>query len=262
VLGGLGDRDYLRICRLVRARSGIELGPAKRQLCQTRLLRRLRALGLASFAAYLALLDDDDSPEHGELINAITTNVTSFYREPHHFELLGTLLRAASQPRIRVWSAGCSTGEEPWSMAITVREVLGDCAGLDVKILATDIDTHVLERASAGVYTDEQLAPISRALRLKYFGRSGRASDELRALVTFKQLNLFEPWPMRGPFDVIACRNVIIYFDTDSKAKLVQRYHELLAPGGHLLLGHSESLAIGGSGFELVGRTAYRKARA
>src|SRR6185437_15844103 len=100
--------------------------PAKRQLCQTRLLRRLRALGLASFAAYLALLDDDDSPEHGELINAITTNVTSFYREPHHFELLGTLLRAASQPRIRVWSAGCSTGEEPWSMAITVREVLGD----------------------------------------------------------------------------------------------------------------------------------------
>ena len=256
--GGLGDRDYLRICRLVRTRSGIELGPTKRQLCQTRLLRRLRALGLESFGAYLALLDDDDSPEHGELINAITTNVTGFYREPHHFELLAKLLRAASGPRIRVWSAGCSTGEEPWTMAITVREALGACTGLDLKILATDIDTHVLERASTGAYSDEQLAAVPKALRLKYFTR-GRAGDELRSLVTFKPLNLFEPWPMRGAFDVIACRNVIIYFDTDNKARLVRRFHDQLAPGGHLLLGHSESIAVGGAGFQLVGRTAYRK---
>ena len=267
--GTLPAAEFRKICELVRSRTGIELTEAKRQLCQTRLLRRLRALGLRSYREYVALLDDPHAAEHTELINAITTNVTSFYREEHHFELLGKLLRerATQTNRIRIWSAGCSSGEEPWSIAITVREALGTAAGIDVKILATDIDTQVVAHATAGVYTDEAVEPIGRARLQRYFKKgvganagSWRVGEELRSLVTFKQLNLFEPYPMRGPFDVIFCRNVIIYFDVENKAKLLRRYHDLLIPRGHLMLGHSESITAGVQGFALVGRTAYRKA--
>jgi chemotaxis protein methyltransferase CheR len=270
-LGPLGDREFRRIVQLVRERTGIELGESKRQLCQTRLIRRVRALGLETYAAYLGVLDDEYSPEHGELVNAITTNVTSFYRESHHFDLVrGTLPGlAAAHKRIRIWSAGCSSGEEPWSYAITVREALGACTGVDVKILATDIDTQVLAHAAAGVYDEDRMEPVTAARRQRYFERGTgpnagkwRVGDELRSLVTFKQLNLFDAWPMKGPFDVISCRNVIIYFDVPNKAALLRRYHGLLAPGAHLILGHSESITAGVTGFELVGRTAYRKAAA
>lgn len=264
----LGDREFKRIIEIVRARTGIELGASKRQLCQTRLGRRLRALNLTSYRDYLELLDDDSSPEHGELVNAITTNVTAFYREEHHFDVLRSLLPqlAARQKRIRIWSAGCSSGEEPWTMAITIREALGACAGLDVKVLATDIDTKVLAHASAGVYESENVKPVT-APRLKtYFTRGSganegryRIADDLRSLVTFKQLNLFAPWPMSGPFDVISCRNVIIYFDTENKIKLLRRYHQMLSTDGHLFLGHSESITPGVTGFTSLGRTAYRK---
>jgi chemotaxis protein methyltransferase CheR len=266
--GALGDHDFRRIRHIVRTRTGIELAESKRQLCQTRLIRRLRALGLASYTDYVALLDDDHAPEHGELVNAITTNVTAFYRESHHFDLLRELLPklAARNRRIRIWSAGCSSGEEPWSMAITIREALGTCAGVDIKVLATDIDTQVLAHARAGIYDDEHVEPVSPARRQRYFERGTgsnegrwRIGDDLRALVTFNHLNLFAPWPMRGDFDVISCRNVIIYFDVDNKVKLLRRYHDLLAPDGHLFLGHSESITTGVSGFALVGRTAYRK---
>ncbi len=262
--GPLGTREFRRICELVRERAGIQLGEAKRQLCQTRLMRRLRALGLRDFAEYVALLDDEHSPEHTELLNAITTNVTAFFREPHHFELLAQLLPgiAKQHRRIRVWSAGCSSGEEPWSIAMIVREALGACTGLDVKILATDIDTNVLAHASAGVYTRDHLEPVGPARRQRFFtpdGTTARVTDDLRSLVTFKQLNLFAAWPMRGPFDVIFCRNVIIYFDTESKARLLRRYHDLLAPDGHLMLGHSESITGGVAGFRLRGRTAYQR---
>jgi len=261
----LGDREFRRICQLVRAHAGIVLGDAKRPLVQTRLAPRLRALGLASYTDYVALLDDANSPEHAELVNAITTNVTAFFREPHHFELLGQVLaqRASRTRRLRVWSAGCSSGQEPWSIAMTIRETLGACAGLDIKVLATDIDTDILEAAAAGSYSPEQVAPVGRERLQRFFTRDGaewRITDELRSLVTFKQLNLFAPWPMHGPFDVIFCRNVIIYFDVENKAKLIRRYHALLAPEGHLLLGHSESIGAGAVGFASVGRTAYRKA--
>jgi chemotaxis protein methyltransferase CheR len=265
----LGDREFRRICALIRERAGIELGDAKRQLCQTRLIRRLRALGLRDFTEYVALLDDPRSPEHVELVNALTTNVTSFFREAHHFEMLATEVLPAlarRSHRIRLWSAGCSTGEEPWSLAITVRETFGDRGDVDVKILATDIDTQVLAHARAGIYDDERVAPISTPRRQRFFARGTgdnaglwRVSDELRGLVTFNQLNLFEPWPMRGMFDVISCRNVIIYFDLDNKAKLVRGYRDKLHPGGYLLLGHSESLPSGVTGFTSRGRTAYQK---
>ncbi|HET7506620.1 MAG TPA: protein-glutamate O-methyltransferase [Kofleriaceae bacterium] len=264
----LGDREFRTICALVRERAGIELGEAKRTLCQTRLMRRLRALGLTDYADYVALLDDPHSSERVELINALTTNVTAFFREPHHFELLASeILPALATPgrRVRLWSAGCSTGEEPWSLAMVVRELLGD-RGVDVKILATDIDTEVLARARAGIYSDEHIAPVPAPRRQRFLqrgtGRNAglwRVSDELRTLVVFNQLNLFDAWPMRGLFDVIACRNVIIYFDVPNKARLLRGFHGKLGPGGHLLLGHSESLTAGVAGFTACGRTAYRK---
>jgi len=260
--GALGEREFHWLRRLVRTRTGIELPESKRTLCQTRLIRRLRALHLGSFTEYVKMLEDEASPEHNELINAITTNVTAFFREPHHFELVREVLRKLAGKRIRIWSAGCSSGEEPWSLAITARETLGE--GADLKILATDIDTEVLARASAGVYEDANVEPIGRAQLQRHFARGTgpnagrwRINDELRPLVTFKQLNLFAPWPMRGPFDLILCRNVIIYFDTENKVKLLRRYHDLLAPGGHLMLGHSESITAGVTGFTLAGRTAY-----
>jgi chemotaxis protein methyltransferase CheR len=263
----LGDREFRRICALVRERAGIELGETKRPLCQTRLIRRLRALNLTSYTDYVALLDDPNSPEHDELVNALTTNVTAFFRELHHFEMLANEVLPALKARgrrVRLWSAGCSSGEEPWSLAMVVREVFGD--GMDVKILATDIDTQVLAHARAGIYTDEQVAPVAGTRRQRFLARGAganrglwRVADELRGLVTFNQLNLFDPWPMRGPFDVISCRNVIIYFDVPNKTKLVRAYHDKLHPGGHLLLGHSESLPTGISGFTNVGRTTYRK---
>lgn len=267
----LGDREFRRICALMRERAGIELGESKRLLCQTRLIRRLRALGLSDYTQYVALLDDPNSDEHVELINALTTNVTSFFRETHHFELLaGEVLPPLARQRgrrIRLWSAGCSTGEEPWSLAMVVDEVLGGRSDLDVKILATDIDTQVLAKARAGIYADEQVAPVSTARRQRYLARGTgpnrglwRIRDELRGLVRFNPLNLFEPWPMRGPFDVILCRNVIIYFDVPNKLLLLRGFHDKLAAGGHLLLGHSESMPGEVAGFTSCGRTAYRKA--
>ena len=262
----LSTRDFRTICELMRTRAGIELSEAKRPLAQTRLSRRLRALKLTSFAQYMRLLEDPRSSEHTELINALTTNVTAFFREAHHFELLGRTIQqvAARSRRLRIWSAGCSSGEEPWSMAMVIRETLGAAANLDIKVLATDIDTNVLEHAREGVYVDDHVEPVSAARRKRFFtpaatAGSWRIADELRDLVTFKQLNLFEPWPMKGPFDLIFCRNVIIYFNVPNKMQLLRRYHDLLAPGGILCLGHSESITAGVDGFSLIGRTAYRR---
>ena len=268
-LGPLRDREFRRICALIRERAGIELGEAKRMLCQTRLIRRLRALGLADYAAYVALLDDPASTEHVELVNALTTNVTAFFRELHHFDMLaGEILPALAgrSRRIRLWSAGCSTGDEPWSLAMVVREVLGTHGEIDVKILATDIDTQVLAHARAGIYADDQIAPVAAPRRSRFLDRGTganqgrwRISDELRGLVTFNQLNLFDPWPMRGAFDVIMCRNVIIYFDVANKVRLLRGFHGKLQPSGYLLLGHSESLTAGVDGFTSHGRTTYQK---
>lgn len=262
----LSIRDFRTICDLMRTRAGIELGESKRPLAQTRLARRLRALKLATFTQYMKLLEDPRSSEHTELINALTTNVTAFFREAHHFELLGRTIQqaAARSRRVRIWSAGCSSGEEPWSMAMVIREALGAAAGIDIKVLATDIDTNVLAHAREGVYLDDHVEPVSAARRKRFFtpaatAGSWRIADELRNLVTFKQLNLFEAWPMRGPFDVIFCRNVIIYFDVPNKVRLLRGYHGHLAPGGVLCLGHSESISTGVDGFSLIGRTAYRR---
>jgi chemotaxis protein methyltransferase CheR len=264
--------DFRRVQNLIKTRAGIDLGENKQSLVYGRLARRLRALHMQGFGEYLSLVEDASSDEAGRFVNAITTNVTEFFRENHHFEYLAktvlpALWRQTGTRRVRFWSAGCSTGEEPYSLAMTLRENMPPSGGggWDIKILATDLDTDVLAHASEGHYAADRIDKISPQRLHKFFRRSGsngayQASPELRSLITFKQLNLMEPWPMQGPFDVIFCRNVVIYFDDATKRGLIQRYRQLLGDAGYLMLGHSESLVGSTVGFEGCGRTIYRKA--
>lgn len=269
----LTNADFSAIRTLAKERAGINISDGKRSLIYGRLARRLRQLALGSFAEYLPLLSDPAGKEATEFINALTTNVTDFFRESHHFDFLGqqalpSLLRnKGGQRRLRIWSAGCSTGEEPYTLAITLRESIPDLARWDVKILATDIDSEVLAHASAGAYAADRVKGLSPARLARWFIRQRgareqirfQAKPELRELITFKRLNLLEAWPMRGPFDAIFCRNVIIYFDHETKMELVGRFRTLLADGCHMFLGHSESLVTNGLGFAGCGRTIYRK---
>jgi chemotaxis protein methyltransferase CheR len=265
------DRDFNYLRELVGRHAGIALADTKRQLVYGRLSRRLRALRLRSFADYCAYVEAQPEAELGNLINAITTNLTAFFRERHHFAVLDQRLlpalataRAATR-RLRLWSAGCSTGAEPYSIAMTA----GECAavrGWEVRILATDIDTNVLETASRGVYGEKDVEGLSAAQRQRWFlrGKGANAAQvkvkpELRAMVEFRPLNLIKPWPMKGPFDAIFCRNVVIYFDKPTQRQLFDRMADLLADDGLLFIGHSESLFKVCDRFEPAGPTVYRK---
>ncbi len=268
----LTGHELAQLRALVRKHAGIELGEHKASLCQARLARRLRAVGIATFGEYLALLEDPDHPEHTELVNAITTNVTTFFREPHHFNTLAKQIvpecvRDRSRTRLRVWSAGCSSGEEPWSIAMALEEAALP-ARWDTRILATDIDTDVLDCAHEGIYPEARMTGVSDERRRAHFLRGvgeregwWRVQDALHARVTFRHLNLFDPWPMRGAFDVIFCRNVIIYFDDAHKAQLLRRFADTLAPGGYLMLGHSEAMLSNVPLLEACGHTTYRRKR-
>lgn len=263
------DFDALR--ELVKAHTGIHLTEQKRELVYGRLSRRLRALGLASFRDYRARLSADGE-ELVEFSNAITTNLTAFFREPHHFDFLREHLlarRAAEgEPsrRMRFWCAGCSSGEEPYSLAITIHETLKHPSDWDIRILATDLDTGVLEKGARGIYTEDRLRGISPARRDTFFdesctpsGRSYEVGPMLRSMITFRQLNLMHPLPMRGPFDAVFCRNVVIYFDKDTQRELFARMARLQQPGALLFLGHSESLFRVSDAYALVGKTVYRR---
>ena len=259
------DRDFRRIVQLVRATTGIALTERKRDLVYSRLARRIRKLGLTDFESYCALLDGEEAEaECRELVNAITTNMTSFFREAHHFEILQQEVFPAlvAGPRLRVWSAGCSSGEEPYSIAMVLKDTLEKQWCPDAKILATDIDTQVLEKAKAGLYRSEALQPVPLALRRKYVRGTEpcEIAPDVRALISFKPLNLLSSWPMKGPFDVIFCRNVVIYFDKPTQRTLFNRFAEMLRPGGHLMIGHSESLLGVTDAFQHLGRTVYRRA--
>jgi len=270
----LSDRDFRHIRQLVSRHTGIALSDAKRDMVYSRLARRLRQLGLENFKAYCQLLEGDEAEaELGHFTNAVTTNLTSFFREPHHFSYLGEQLLPelyrlnAGERRLRIWSAGCSTGEEPYSIAMTVRENMPSGQDWDIRILATDLDTNVLASAERGIYTEERLQNMPQGRRRRWFHR-GRgdnlgllsAKPELREMITFRQLNLMGDWPMKGPFDIIFCRNVVIYFDKPTQSVLMERYAELMADHGHLFLGHSETLYRVTERFKLIGQTIYGKA--
>jgi chemotaxis protein methyltransferase CheR len=264
------DFDFLR--QISNQRTGIVVSDEKFDMFYSRLSRRVRALGLRDFAAYCEFVRADSSgKEVLELVNAITTNLTAFFRERHHFDYLSrqvipALRREHSQRRLRIWSAGCSTGEEPYSLAITLREAASQLNGWDYRITATDIDSNVLATAVRGVYAQERVKGIEQA-RLKRWFYRGRGTNQglvrvkptLRDLIQFGQLNLMEEWQMEEPQDVIFCRNVIIYFDKPTKTQLVEKYAQNLKLGGYLFIGHSESLYKISKRFELIGNTIYRR---
>ena len=268
----LTDTQFHRIRALVREHTGIALSDAKRQLVYGRLSRRLRALKLGSFREYIELLERGVANELEEFINAITTNLTSFFREPHHFEYLATDLlpqivaRDSGVRRARIWCCAASTGEEPYSIGMVLREAAAQLHGFDIKVLATDLDSAVLATAANGIYNAERLTSVGSKRASRFFRKGSgahagqfRVQDELRNLITFKQLNLMHEWPVRGPFDAIFCRNVIIYFDKDTQRALFARMATLQRPGDILFLGHSESLYHVSDQYELVGRTIYRR---
>lgn len=270
----LGHAEFQFLRGFVLQQCGISLSEQKQQLVQGRLQRRLRALGLKDFESYCELLRSDPHGELGELASAISTNVTSFFREAHHYDLLVDELlprwldeKRRAGGRLRIWSAGCSTGEEPYALAMVLAEALERCTTtLDAKILATDLSPQALDSAREGVYSLDRMAGISaercRRWMLRGSGEyEGLASvhPRLRELVTIQPLNLLHEWPMKGPFDAIFCRNVVIYFDQPTKQRLFRRYAELLPAGGYLFLGHSESLHGINEDFELIGRTVYRR---
>ena len=265
------DKHFEYIRRLVAEKTGISLSSAKRDLVYGRLSRRLRKLNLEDFDDYCRILKNEDSDELVQFTNAITTNLTAFFRENHHFEylkktVLPELLKPKTDRRIRIWSAGCSTGEEPYSIAMVVHEVAKQYRNWDIKILATDLDTNVVQKASDGVYTVERIEGISKERQKKYFEKVSRSEpgitqvkQELKDLITFKQLNLMNDWPMKGPFDIIFCRNVVIYFDKPTQRELFDRYADILTSNGNLFIGHSETLFKVSNRFKLLGSTMYTK---
>lgn len=264
----VADFEILRT--LSNQYSGILVPDDKFDMFYSRLSKRVRLLGFNSFKQYCQYLNDHPDQEFTEFINAVTTNLTSFFREKHHFEYLShtvlpELLRKNSVAKqIKVWSAGCSTGEEPYSLAMTLKECLP--ADWDVKILATDLDTNVLATASEGIYSRDRIGGIDEQRLQRWFQKGTgslsnkvRVKSELRGLIQFKRLNLMQDWPMKGYFDFIFCRNVLIYFDKETKESLANRYYGLLKDGACLFIGHSESLHQLNTEFELIGGTIYKK---
>lgn len=249
----LSDAAFATLAGLIHNETGIVITEGKRSMLVSRLSRRLRHLGLADFSAYLAYLGGHDGQaERGVMVSAITTNVTGFFREPHHFERLAReaphLLRKAREGgRVRLWSAGCSTGQEAISMAAVLAEHLPDGAAIDLRILATDIDPAVLQQARDGIYDRSLLGQTPPQALLRHVIPADTPdrvafSPRLRSLISFEVLNLLEPWPFRGRFDMIFCRNVVIYFDDDTRRRLWARFAERLVPGGLLCIGHSERM--------------------
>lgn len=267
------DEDFDALRALVREVTGITLGDMKRELVYGRLSRRLRALGLRSFAEYRRLLQSaDGAHELEDFTNAVTTNLTAFFREEHHFEYLRTriLLPRRADPgasrRLRLWSAGCSTGEEPYSIAMTVAEAIPDWQHWDIRILATDLDSEVLGRARIGSYREDRLRGMGAQRRTRFFeeqtgpeGRTFVIREDIASMVTFARLNLMHELPMRGPLDAIFCRNVVIYFDKLTQRELFARMECLQRPGDTLFLGHSESLFNVSDAWHPVDKTTYRR---
>ena len=244
--------DFEKICAMLKSLCGIKLYAGKEHLVKARLMKRLKALNFNNFSEYLKYLENDDSgSELALMVDLLTTNKTNFFREIQHFDYLrDEVLPVWSPSRLRIWSAGCSTGEEPYSLAILLLEELEDIKGRDIRILATDISGRVLEKAKRGEYEYECVKNMPKNLIDQYFqcvDTTGqqvyRVNKNVSNFITLARLNLMNSWPMRGPFDIIFCRNVMIYFEKETRERLVQRFWDMLKPGGYLFVGHSESLA-------------------
>jgi chemotaxis protein methyltransferase CheR len=265
------DQDFERIRRFVSENTGIVLTDAKQEMVYARLTKRLRNGRFENVSAFCDALEKNDE-EKEFLINAITTNLTAFFRENHHFEFLAQTVipelvqKKGQDKRLRIWSAGCSTGEESYSLAIALREALPNIDEWDVKILATDLDANVVDIGKTGVYRVDRIEGLADERVKRWFKRgrgehSGfvKVKEELRKMIVFKRLNLLHSWPMKGPFDFIFCRNVVIYFDKKTQKNLFQRYAGLLKTGAYLFIGHSESLFKVSTDFDSIGHTIYRK---
>jgi chemotaxis protein methyltransferase CheR len=266
------DKHFEKLRKMVMEHTGISMSDAKRDLIYGRLARRLRKLGLNNFDDYLKILQQENTDELINFVNSVTTNLTAFFREEHHFDYLkSTLLpllmsKRQQSRRIRIWSAGCSSGEEPYSIAMTIREAIPNLNNWDIKILATDIDTNILDKAKTGVYSAERVNDLDKGRRNRWFmqGKGEHSDDvmvkpELQEMITFKPLNLMVEWPLKGPIDILFCRNVVIYFDKATQRILFDRFAELLPEDGHMFVGHSESLYKVTDRFELLGKTIHRK---
>jgi chemotaxis protein methyltransferase CheR len=277
----LGDTEFRLFRELVFRKSGITLNDSKKQLVASRLARRLRALAMTGYREYYEHIAnrDPDGDELREMLNAITTNKTDFFREKHHFEFMrGTFFqqcieraRKTGQNRLRIWSAGCSTGEEPYTIAITLLSHFPAPPGQwSFELIATDLDTNVIEKAREGIYNEETIAPVPPDQAQRFFRRGTganagkvRVTTALREMVTFRQLNFVElPWPVQGPFDLILCRNVMIYFNHETQRQLVEGFASMLREDGYLFIGHSETLSGMNHLFEPLRGTMYRRRRA
>ncbi len=278
----LTRRDLSEIAAMIYADAGISLNESKASLVYSRLSKHIRALGLAGFRDYCQLVSSPaGSAARREMLSHLTTNFTRFFRENHHFDHLrdevlpGLLARAKAGGRVRIWSAACSDGQEPYSIALTVLALMPNVADFDFRILATDIDPKILGLARAGAYDESSLETVSPAMRKQWFQevnvqgrRKFQIDDRVKRLITFNELNLLGQWPFKGLFDVIFCRNVVIYFDEPTQTKIWTRFAGQLQDAGHLYIGHSERVAgeakhvfdnIGITTYRYLGKTAARK---
>lgn len=263
------EENFKFISELAYKHTGIVLAEHKKDMTYSRLTRRIRALGLKDYDAYCDYLKENEDKELKEFTNALTTNLTSFFREDHHFDFLkeqqvsALKQQHAGDKRIRIWSAGCSSGMEPYSIAMSLFDAF-PLRTWDLKILATDLDSDILEKGKRGIYHQTDTEEIPKPYLQEHFdhdrsSQQVRVKQHIRDLVHFKQLNLLQPWPMKGPFDIIFCRNVVIYFDQPTKRLLFDRYAEILKSDGILILGHSESLQNLTKRFKAIGRTIFQR---
>lgn len=267
-VNAMSDQVFEAFQRITIEQTGIELASGKRAMIVNRFSRRLNALNLTSFEEYLQLVSEPGNPEAAEFIDTVTTNLTYFFREPHHFDVLGNVVLPALAERldpikpIRIWSAGCSSGQEPYTLAITVRE--SDVVrNRQVRILCTDIHTKLVRATQDGTYQNDHLRGLSDQRRSRWFKQMGdvywQAHEELRSMLICKQLNLFGPWPVKPGVDVIMCRNVLIYFNLSYQRKLLEGFSRLQDTGGYLFLGHSETLEGFKGVYKRVDNTVYER---
>ncbi|MCV6639330.1 protein-glutamate O-methyltransferase [Candidatus Albibeggiatoa sp. nov. NOAA] len=264
------NQDFELLRKLVKEHTGINLSEHKQEMLYSRLARRLRALKMNSFASYYKMLKRNPGDELIQFVNAVTTNLTAFFREPHHFQFLEKKLlpeliaRKSYSRRLRIWSAGCASGEEPYSLAMVLKENMP--IDWDIKILATDLDSSMVERGKQGVYTLDRIEGISNTRIKRWFKRGSGIHEgkvqvvpELQSMITFKTLNLMHNWPMHGPIDIIFCRNVVIYFDKPTQRVLFDRFANLMDKNGCLFVGHSENLFQLSTRYQLLQQTVYRR---